>query len=137
MALCAPSPSATMVMTAPTPMIMPSMVRAVRILLRLSAFSAMRKTMNTDMPCSYAADAVTLPLSTPPAASAAETALTTAVITALLERVPRSAGGRPRSAHARYARDDFRADRYLLSKLLCDELGVRAIGDAQSNIRRL
>src|SRR5579862_3513609 len=47
--VCAPVPSATMVMTAPTPMIMPSMVRAVRILFRPSALMAIRKIMRTDM----------------------------------------------------------------------------------------
>src|SRR5205814_249255 len=125
---------ATIVMTAPTPMIMPSIVRAVRILLRPSAFSAMRKTINTDICGSYLAGGVTL-LSTPPAA--AKTALTTAVVTTLLERVPCGApGGRPRGSHAGDARDDLRADRYFLSDLLGDELGVRAIGDSQSDIRR-
>src|SRR5438876_4028414 len=44
---CAPVPRATIVMTAATPMIMPSMVNAVRILLRPSAFSAMRKIIRT------------------------------------------------------------------------------------------
>ncbi len=38
-----------MVMTAPTPMIMPSMVSTVRILLRLSALSAIRSVMIMDM----------------------------------------------------------------------------------------
>jgi hypothetical protein len=42
--VCAPVPSATMVMTAATPMIIPSIVSAVRILLRLSAFTAMRES---------------------------------------------------------------------------------------------
>ena len=46
---CAPVPSATIVMTAATPMIMPSMVSAVRILLRLSALSAIRKIIKIDM----------------------------------------------------------------------------------------
>ena len=40
---CAPVPSATIVITAATPMIMPSMVSAVRILLRLSALNAIAK----------------------------------------------------------------------------------------------
>ncbi len=44
----APEPSATIVMTAPTPMIMPSMVRAVRSLLRPRALSAIRKIINSD-----------------------------------------------------------------------------------------
>src|SRR4051812_20196885 len=48
----APVPSATMVMTAPTPMIMPSMVRMVRSLLRLSALSAIRRVMKIDMSAS-------------------------------------------------------------------------------------
>ena len=39
--VCAPRPSATIVITAPTPMIIPSIVSMVRILLRLSAFNAM------------------------------------------------------------------------------------------------
>ena len=47
--LCAPLPSATIVMTAPTPMIMPSIVSMVRILLRFSAFSAMRNVIKMDM----------------------------------------------------------------------------------------
>jgi hypothetical protein len=46
---CAPLPSATIVMTAPTPMIMPSIVSMVRSLLRLSAFRAMRKVMSIAM----------------------------------------------------------------------------------------
>src|SRR5262249_47678651 len=46
---CAPLPSATIVMTAATPMIIPSIVRAVRILFRASAFRAIRKTINTDI----------------------------------------------------------------------------------------
>ena len=50
---CAPRPSATIVMTAPTPMIIPSIVRMVRILLRFSAFNAIRSVMNIDMVFSY------------------------------------------------------------------------------------
>src|SRR6186997_1882496 len=46
---CAPVPSATIVITADTPMIMPSMVRAVRILLRPSALSATRSVIRIDM----------------------------------------------------------------------------------------
>ena len=38
-----------MVMTAATPMIMPSMVSTVRILFRVSAFTAMRRIMNSDI----------------------------------------------------------------------------------------
>ena len=45
----APVPSATMAITAPTPMIMPSMVSEVRILLRLSALIAIRSVINRDM----------------------------------------------------------------------------------------
>src|SRR5689334_12747085 len=45
----APVPSATMVMTAPTPMIIPSIVRTVRSLLRFSAFSAIRSVMRIDI----------------------------------------------------------------------------------------
>src|SRR5262249_42594996 len=45
----APVPSATIVMTAPTPMIIPSIVRTVRSLLRLSALSAIRRVMKIDM----------------------------------------------------------------------------------------
>src|SRR5450756_1811254 len=45
----APLPRATMVMTAPTPMIIPSIVSAVRILFRLSAFRAIRNVMNIVM----------------------------------------------------------------------------------------
>ena len=40
-------------MTAPTPMIIPSIVRMVRILLRLSAFTAIRSVMRIDMRVSY------------------------------------------------------------------------------------
>src|SRR5579862_7654701 len=43
-------------MTAATPMIMPSMVSAVRSLLRPRAFSAMRKIMKTDMADSCRSD---------------------------------------------------------------------------------
>src|SRR5688572_20523851 len=46
---CAPVPSATSVITAETPMIMPSIVSAVRILLRASAFRAIRVVMTGDM----------------------------------------------------------------------------------------
>ena len=46
---CAPWPRATIVMTAATPMIIPSIVRLVRIWLRPSALSAIRKTMSTDI----------------------------------------------------------------------------------------
>ena len=46
---CAPLPSATSVITADTPMIMPSMVSAVRILLRASAFRAIRVVITGDM----------------------------------------------------------------------------------------
>jgi hypothetical protein len=42
-------PSATIVITAATPMIMPSIVSAVRILLRPSAFRAMRRIIKVDM----------------------------------------------------------------------------------------
>ena len=49
MAACAPVPSATIVMTAATPMIMPSIVSAVRSLLRASALKAMRNVINSDM----------------------------------------------------------------------------------------
>src|SRR3989304_7273500 len=45
----APRPSATMAMTAATPMIMPSMVSAVRILLRFSALNAMRNVIRIRM----------------------------------------------------------------------------------------
>ncbi len=45
----APLPIATSVITAETPMIMPSMVKAVRILLRPSALKAMRKVMTGDI----------------------------------------------------------------------------------------
>src|SRR6187401_2909633 len=48
---CAPVPSATIVITADTPMIMPSMVSAVRILLRASALNATRSTIKSDMTC--------------------------------------------------------------------------------------
>src|SRR5215510_9657001 len=47
--VCAPVPSATIVMTAATPMIMPSIVRAVRILLRFKAFSAIRSVISRDI----------------------------------------------------------------------------------------
>ncbi len=50
---CAPVPSATIVMTAATPMIMPSIVSAVRILFRLSALIAMRRIIRNDMPAPY------------------------------------------------------------------------------------
>src|SRR6186997_3093984 len=50
---CAPVPSATIVITADTPMIMPSMVSAVRILLRASALKATRNTINKDMPIAF------------------------------------------------------------------------------------
>src|SRR6266481_6436239 len=46
---CAPVPSATIVMTAATPMIMPSMVSAVRSLFLPSALNAIRTIMKTDM----------------------------------------------------------------------------------------
>jgi len=46
---CAPVPSATIVITAETPMIMPSMVSAVRSLLRPRALNAIRTIMKTDM----------------------------------------------------------------------------------------
>ncbi len=49
MVVCAPLPSATIVMTAPTPMIMPSIVSMVRILLRFSAFRAIRSVMSMDI----------------------------------------------------------------------------------------
>ena len=42
----APEPSATIAMTAATPMIMPSMVSTVRSLLRLSALKAIRIVIN-------------------------------------------------------------------------------------------
>src|SRR5262252_2920026 len=47
--VCAPVPRATMVITAATPMIIPSMVSAVRILFRLSAFTAIRRIITKDM----------------------------------------------------------------------------------------
>ena len=45
----APLPMATSVMTAATPMIIPSMVSPVRILLRPSALNAMRKVIAGDI----------------------------------------------------------------------------------------
>jgi hypothetical protein len=57
----APVPSATIVMTAPTPMIIPSIVRMVRILLRLSAFSAIRRIMKIDM-CRFPLPVSSFPL---------------------------------------------------------------------------
>src|SRR6202008_4835792 len=60
MADCAPLPMATSVITADTPMIMPSMVRPVRILFRPSALNAMRKVITGDIVASL-----------PPAAAAA------------------------------------------------------------------
>src|SRR5437867_10153955 len=47
--VCAPVPSATIVMTAATPMIIPSIVSAVRILLRPSALSAIRRIIRNDI----------------------------------------------------------------------------------------
>jgi hypothetical protein len=52
MVLWAPLPSATIVMTAPTPMIIPSIVSIVRILFRESAFNAITRVMSMDMLCS-------------------------------------------------------------------------------------
>ena len=52
--VCAPVPSATIVMTAATPMIMPSIVSAVRILLRFSALTAIRRIIRNDMAAPYA-----------------------------------------------------------------------------------
>src|SRR5262245_21653640 len=49
MAAVAPLPMATSVITAATPMIMPSMVRPVRILLRPSALNAIRNVITGDM----------------------------------------------------------------------------------------
>src|SRR5687767_11190977 len=49
MVVRAPVPRPTIVMTAPTPMIIPSIVRTVRILLRFSALSAIRRVMKIDM----------------------------------------------------------------------------------------
>src|SRR5262245_55679849 len=46
---CAPVPSATMAMTAATPMIIPSMVKPVRSLLRPSALKAMLSVIRMDM----------------------------------------------------------------------------------------
>ena len=51
---CAPRPSATIVMTAETPMIMPSMVSPVRSLLRPSALSATRIVASRDNRCTSA-----------------------------------------------------------------------------------
>src|SRR5580765_766161 len=48
-AACAPVPSATIVMTAATPMIMPSIVSSVRSLLRASALKAIRIVIRIDM----------------------------------------------------------------------------------------
>ena len=45
----APVPSATIVMTAATPMMIPSIVRAVRILFRPRALIATRRIMNSDI----------------------------------------------------------------------------------------
>jgi hypothetical protein len=45
----APLPSATMVITAATPMIMPSVVSIVRMRLRRSAVTAIRNVVNTDI----------------------------------------------------------------------------------------
>ncbi len=47
---CAPEPTATMVMTAPTPMTIPSMVRALRSRFTRSARTAMRALDKTFMP---------------------------------------------------------------------------------------
>src|SRR6186713_785875 len=49
---------ATSVITADTPMIMPSIVKAVRILLRLSALKAIRKVMTGDMALASASAAI-------------------------------------------------------------------------------
>ncbi len=46
----APAPTATMVITAPTPMTMPSMVSALRSMLTRSARTAMRALDRTFMP---------------------------------------------------------------------------------------
>src|SRR5262249_21362568 len=51
--VCAPVPSATIVMTAATPMIMPSIVSAVRILFRFSAFTATRRIIRNDIRLLY------------------------------------------------------------------------------------
>src|SRR5579863_7446262 len=49
MAAWAPDPRATIVMTAATPMIMPSIVSAVRSLFRASARNAIRSVMRSDI----------------------------------------------------------------------------------------
>src|SRR6476659_6626584 len=104
---------ATSVITADTPMIIPSIVRPVRILLRPRALKAMRKVMAGDIVVSL------------PAASAGSTAAaiaaaaTTAAATAgLSER--EVCRGRTRLVAERHVRDDLAA----LLQIAFDQLGA-------------
>ena len=55
---CAPLPSATIVITAATPMIMPSIVRNVRSLCRPSAFSAMTEAVDASCHLTTSSDCI-------------------------------------------------------------------------------
>src|SRR5262249_8009959 len=94
---------------------MPSMVSAVRILLRPSALNAMRKTIRTDM-------------ASPPPAARRKAPL-------WHERIAGSSG--LPAARARAHSDEARHNFHSLLQLAARELGVRAVRDAQTQADRL
>src|SRR5262245_11123 len=119
---------ATSVITAETPIIMPSIVRPVRILLRPSALNAMRNVMTGDIVASLsaaAAAATTAAASAAPAAGRAESAAAEAAAAGLSEG---EIGGR----RARFVGEgDIRDDVGALLQIALDELSTLSVGNPE------
>src|SRR5262245_48885709 len=132
MADCAPLPMATSVITADTPMIMPSIVRPVRILFRPRALNAMRNVMTGDMEGSRlpaAAAAATAAARTASAAArTAEPAAWAESAAAWLTEWREVRGRRTRFVGECDVCDDF----LTLLQVAFDQLGVLSVGDPES-----
>src|SRR5262245_36187316 len=130
----APLPIATSVITAETPIIMPSIVRPVRILLRPSALNAMRNVMTGDIVVSLSAAAASAaPAATPSAAASwrAESAAAEAAAAGLSER--EIGGSRARFVGQGDVRDDVGA----LLQIALDELSILSVGNPEPQANRL
>src|SRR5262245_895456 len=122
----APLPIATSVITADTPMIMPSMVRAVRILLRPSALNAIRNVITGDMALPASTTAA---VSTAAAVAAARSAgASTARAAGAHERRESKAGRRTNLFQARV---DVRHQIDARLDVAFEQFGLLSIGDAE------
>src|SRR5262245_25125271 len=126
---------ATSVITAETPMIMPSIVRPVRILFRPRALNAMRNVMTGDMERSLPSAAASAATAAATATRTAEPAAATGAesTTARLAEGREIRGRRTRLVGERDVRHDLRS----LRQLTFDELRVLSVGNPEAQADRL